>query len=87
MEKATYLPGQEPPRVEEIDDAAEAYVEKRDARMAAGRLEQEAYEALAAAMHKHELEIYPIPGTDLCVTRDVKEKFKVGKVKIEEPED
>lgn len=84
--KQEFLPGQEPPRIKAIDTAAEAYVAKRDARMAAGTLEQDAYGKLAEVMHEHKLDHYVIPGTDLVVTRDVKEKFKVGKVKIDDPE-
>jgi hypothetical protein len=86
VDKAAFLPGQEPPRHKDIDDAAEAYVDARDKRMAAGRVEQELYAALATVMHEHKLEFYPIPGTDQAVTCDKSEKFKVGKMKVEDPE-
>lgn len=52
------IPGTERKRVEELDHAAEAYVEARDKRMALSEDEHTAKEALIAAMRKSGLSVY-----------------------------
>jgi hypothetical protein len=52
------LAGMERERIKEIDDAAEAYVKLRNARMRATDKEVPAKEALIAAMKKHKVASY-----------------------------
>jgi hypothetical protein len=56
--KQQRIPGTEPASIKELDDAAEAYVEARDARMSCTEVEVVAKAALIAAMKKHGVEVY-----------------------------
>lgn len=56
--KQERLPGTEGKQHKDIDAAAEAYVEKRDKRMALLKEEVDLKGVLLAAMKKHELDIY-----------------------------
>jgi hypothetical protein len=58
MARQLRIEGTEETRVKEIDDAAEAYVEARDARMAKTEREVEAKEALIGVMKKHSRDVY-----------------------------
>jgi hypothetical protein len=74
--KQQALPGMERKTIKEIDDAAEHYVDQRDARMKLTEKESDAKQALIAAMKKHGVETYKdeatspalvvtlVPGTD-----------------------
>ena len=81
MTRQKELPGQETPKIEEIDAAAEAYRDKVRERLDIQREEAGLYEVLAAAMHKHKKEYYLLPGTDYAVSCEKNEKFKVNKIK------
>jgi hypothetical protein len=54
-EKQMQIPGTGKPRIEAIDKAAEDYRSKRDARMAAGKLEVEARKKLIDLLHHHQI--------------------------------
>jgi hypothetical protein len=56
--KQAQIPGTERKTVKEIDDAAAAYVEARDARKEAGEVEVEAKDSLIAVMKKHGVSVY-----------------------------
>lgn len=56
--KQTELPGMERQTIQEVNDAAEAYVDARDERMALTEKEVTAKDALIRAMQKHELTVY-----------------------------
>jgi len=66
--KQTELPGMERKTVKELDDAAEAYVEQRDARMVLSVKEKDAKDALIAVMKKHGLDVYKDATANLRVT-------------------
>lgn len=59
-----YIEGTAPPRIPELDAAAEKYEEGRDERMEASKIEVERKTKLIELMHKFELKQYVIPGTD-----------------------
>jgi hypothetical protein len=81
MEKQGELPGQESERIEDIESSAEAYHDKVRERLEIQKEEADLYAQLAAAMKKHKKKFYRIVGTDLAVTCEESEKFKVNKVK------
>jgi hypothetical protein len=56
--RQTALPGMERKEIPEVNDAAEAYVEARDKRMALTEKEVEAKDALLTVMTKHKLQVY-----------------------------
>jgi hypothetical protein len=56
--KQQALPGMERKRIEELDSAAETYVEARDERMKLTEREVEARQALVTAMQRHNLTVY-----------------------------
>ena len=79
------LPGMErpePKHIKELDDAAEAYVEARDARMKKTEAEKEQKEALISAMKKHGVLVYRDESVDppLIVTLVDKTNVKVTEV-------
>lgn len=79
--KQSYIPGTAPPSVPEIDKAADAYRDARDARMLAGEEEQELQKALLALMHKNNLTTYEYEdnGTWYTVRLNPVEKVSVKK--------
>ena len=77
------LPGMDDPVIQEIEDAAEAYAEDRDVRIAKTTLETASHDALLAVMAKHGRQVYKRNGITATVSQG---KTKV-KVKIEEPEE
>ena len=79
------LPGTQSDQVVAVEQAAYTYVAKRDARMAMGREEKAAYQALVAAMLKHKLKTYHRGGVTIT-EEDPETKFKV-KVEDATPED
>lgn len=90
--KATqqFIAGTEPPRIQELDEAAELYKEGRDERMAASETEVRLKKELIELMHKHDLKQYDIPGSDPpeeIVLTIVEEGVKVRKKKKPEPRD
>lgn len=66
--KQTEIPGTERKTVKELDDAAETYVEKRDARMSASADEKTAKDALISAMKKNNVTVYRDENAHLTVT-------------------
>ena len=52
------LPGVEKQTIKELDDAAEAYVDARDARIKKSEVEAEAKQALIDVMKKHGKQVY-----------------------------
>lgn len=83
--KQAHLPGMDPPSITEIDEAAEAYVEVRDERMALTESEGERRGLLLELMKKHELSTYEFDGKIVSVLAE--EKVKVKKSKVEEGDD
>lgn len=80
MARQMRVPGTEKKTIKELDAAAEAYVEARDARMKKTEKEVEAKEALISVMKKHELTVYKDDDADppLIVTLTPgKDKVKV----------
>ena len=55
--RQTEIPGTERPKIPEIEEAAELYVQARDRRQAATKAEVKAKQDLAALMHAHRDEI------------------------------
>jgi len=80
--KQMEIPGAERKRVKELDDAAEAYVDQRDKRMAQSEKEKDAKDALIAAMRKNDVLVYRdddhVP--PLVVTLVSKDNVKVSEV-------
>lgn len=62
--KQSFIPGTEPKRFKDLDEAAEEYREGRDERMEATTVEVERKNKLIELMKKHKLVQYDIPGTD-----------------------
>lgn len=84
--KTDSLPGLEVPVIPAITEAAEAYAEKRDARMALLKEEVEKKNALMTLMHTHELTTYRDSDRDPPVTVELKTSEKI-KVKIGDGEE
>lgn len=79
MAKQKYMEGMEPPSIPALDEAAEDYRKKRDARMRMGEKESDAQDNLIAVMREHKVETYIYD--DFKVFIDVKEKAKVKRKK------
>ena len=84
MPKQEKLEGFTDKVVEEIEQAAERYVEARDARMAKGLKEQEAQGVLLGILKKHKKLAYATSKYEITVTN--KEKVKVKSPKDESEE-
>jgi hypothetical protein len=84
--KQGYLEGMEPPTIKAIENAAEAYVEARDARMQMGTQEQERKERLAALMKEHKLETYEYDGKVVAFETETTVKVKKKKQPKEDAE-
>ena len=56
--KQEQIPGTEQPRVKDVEQAAERYIDVRDKRMALTEKEVTAHASLLEAMHRHGLESY-----------------------------
>lgn len=92
-QKTDGLPGMEPKKIKDLEEAADDYVIKRDARMAAGKLEVEAKKKLNDLMKSHQLAVYQyneeltIEGEKKEVERTVEfentEKLKVRTEEVE----
>lgn len=67
------------PKIAEIEDIAEQYVDVRDRRMALTTQEVEAKGRLATVMHNHNLTRYPFDGK-VVICEPGKEKLKVKTV-------
>lgn len=83
--KQLQIPGTEPEHFPELDEAAEEYVERRDARMAMGKRETEAQDELVKLMHDHGLKNYEYDGLTVILVN--KEKAKVRRKDAEEDDD
>lgn len=70
-----------PPRIQEIDDAADLYVDSRDRRMALQTAEKERREELCGLMHAHELATYTLEDGSVVELR----KEEVEKVYVNKP--
>ena len=70
------LPGMADVSIQEIDDAAAAFVDVRDNRMALTREEVEASEKLLEVMRKHKLTTYSYDGKTVSITSQQKVKVK-----------
>lgn len=82
MATQTFIPGTEPPRIQELDDLALEYRKKRDERQRLLQEEIELKGKLLEKMHEHELTVYPIQDTDVEVALEHgKENVKVRKRK------
>ena len=66
--KQSEIPGTERPKVKELDDAAESYVDARDKRMKLTEKEKVAKDALIAVMKKHGHNVYRDESASLVVT-------------------
>jgi hypothetical protein len=77
--KTATLPGMGDQVIEDVRDAALAYADKRDQRMALTKLEVEAKETLLTVMHTHDLKRYHDSEAELLVEieRSQTEKIKV----------
>lgn len=75
MAKQTEIPGTERPRIQEVSDAMELYINKRNERQVLTREEVDAKAALDRVMKKHKLEVYADDsievGTVYTVVREV----------------
>ena len=73
------IAGTERPTIEEVDAAAESYVEQRDKRMHLSEKEKAAKTALIEVMKKHKLSVYRDMSADppLTVMLEVKDGVKV----------
>lgn len=83
--KQQFIPGTEPPSIPAIDAAAEEYVEARDARMRALKVEIERHDELLSLMREHKLESYSFDSSDVLL--DHKDKVKVKRKRDEEDGD
>lgn len=82
--------GTERKTISEIDEAAEAYREVRDQRMALTKQEGEKQAALVEVLKKHKVTEYKFDdddGDELTVILDVKEKARVKKSKDDDSDD
>ena len=60
--KQTHLPGQEPVKIASVHRAIELYVEAKDSRMAAGRIEVERKASLLQVMKNEAISRYNVDG-------------------------
>lgn len=79
--KQLEVPGTEAVTIEEVDTAADAYVEARDERMVAGKNEKALKDALISAMKKHQLGSYKVRGENIVVSLNETQDVKVTKMK------
>lgn len=79
-----YLETMEPPRLPELESAAEDYADKRDARMAKWEKEKEAQAVLKELMDRHELKVYELPDGRKVEVVPGEEKVKVRRPKPSE---
>lgn len=90
-EKTVPLPGMEREAIKEIERLAEEYVEFRDARMAALKVEVESKKKLIDAMHKHKQTSYNFETDDqeqfTVELKSTEEKLKVKRNKEDDDED
>jgi hypothetical protein len=76
------LPAVDDPEIEELEAAAEEYVEVRDRRMALTVDEVELKETLLSLMHKHSKQKYVHDGIEIrVVAKDETVKVKIAKDK------
>lgn len=84
------LPGTEDPKIQEIHEAAEAYVDVRDKRIALSQKEGEVKKDLLAVLHKHKKKTYHFEDDDESLDIEIVpegEKLKVRRQKkVEEAE-
>lgn len=73
-----------PPSIPVIDEAAERYVQHRDARMAELQDEIKAHDALLALMRTHSLKTYTYEGNVVTVTEKTKVKVERAKDEAED---
>ena len=74
-----YLPGQEPPRIKAIDQAAKVYHNAKKERMGLSEEEDQAKDNLIDKMKEHDLQYYETPDgmiVTLTSTSNVKTKLK-----------
>lgn len=83
--RSPHLPGLEPVVIPELDRAAEAYLETRNARMKLTEQEVQEREALVATMRKHKQSVYRVEdgGDPLIVTLTETAKVQVRRAKDE----
>lgn len=74
------IPDMEPPRVPELDDAADEYHDLKERRMELLQEEVEAKERVKGLMHEHGLTTYTT-ASDLICTREEEEAVKVRRKK------
>ena len=82
--KQMEIPGTERPRIQEIEDAAEAYREKRDKRAELSKEETSARQGLQAVLEKHGLDVYVDPDETFRVRLDRTTKAKLEDIEQEE---
>jgi hypothetical protein len=80
--KQQYLPDMEPVTIQEIDDAADSYVDARDARMECLKSEISKKDLLGMFMKKHKLATYEYDGK--VVTYEGEPTVKVKRKKSSE---
>ena len=83
--KQKELPGMEKPSIEDVERAADEYVDARDKRMALTKQEVETRDALIAAMRAHKIKSYEYDGR--LVTLEATAKIKVKSVADEDEAD
>jgi hypothetical protein len=79
--KQTMIPGTEPERIKEIEDAAENYVSARDERMGLTEEETKRKVRLIEAMKKYDLETYNFAGYMVERNRIEEDNVKVKKAR------
>lgn len=82
--RQTELPGTEPKRIKEVEEAAESFRELRDQVKKLTEERDKAKETLGDAMKKHKLEVYRLEDTDPpeeVVIEVAHEEVKIRKVK------
>lgn len=73
------IPGTEPPRVQEVEEAADTYVAARDERMRLLKDETKLADRLLFVMREHSLRVYEFDGQ--TVSLDTTEKVRVRRKK------
>lgn len=85
--RQTVLPGAEPPKIDEIEEAAQDYVTSRDLRMAEQAREITRSDTLLRLMKEHKLDVYEMQdGRVVRLTALEKVKVKRPKKKKEDGE-
>lgn len=85
--KQLEAPGTERQSIQEIADAADAYVAARDERAELSKTEDETRKALEEIMRKHKLEVYRDPNGRFEVTVKMSTKAKVRALEEDEADD